>query len=129
MRVLTVLFFWVVGSGVLAQGPLIEWEKNKHDFGDVVQGTKVEYTFKFMNSGTAALIITNVEVSCGCTTPKGWPRDPIKPGDRGEILVAFNSASKYGKQNKVLTLVSNAINHDARQLVFTANVITKKPDP
>jgi hypothetical protein len=107
-------------------GPVITFEKKTHDFGDMVQGDKVEETFKFANTGTEPLIITNVQVTCGCTTPKGWPRDPILPGGKGELTVAFNSAGKMGKQNKVVTVVSNAVNADGSQISFTANVLEKK---
>jgi len=55
----------LMASVVLAQdmvkGPVITWEKLSHEFGDIVQGEKIEHTFKFTNTGTAALIITNVE--------------------------------------------------------------------
>jgi hypothetical protein len=107
-------------------GPVITFEKKTHDFGDIVQGDKVEETFKFTNTGTEPLILTNVQVTCGCTTPKGWPRDPIMPGGKGELTVAFNSAGKMGKQNKVVTVVSNAVNADGSQISFTTNVLEKK---
>lgn len=107
-------------------GPIITWEKTVHDFGDVYQGDKVEHTFYFTNTGATPLIITNVEVTCGCTTPKGWPRDPLAPGEKGEILISFNSAGKFGKQNKVVTVISNAINPEVVQLSFAANVLEKK---
>jgi hypothetical protein len=107
-------------------GPVITFEKKTHDFGDIVQGDKVEEIFKFANTGTEPLIITNVQVTCGCTTPKGWPRDPIMPGGKGELTIAFNSAGKMGKQNKVVTVVSNAVNADGAQISFTTNVLEKK---
>src|SRR3989337_265809 len=107
-------------------GPVITVEKKTHDFGDIVQGDKVEETFKFTNTGTEPLIITNVQVTCGCTTPKGWPRDPIMPGGKGELTIAFNSAGKMGKQNKVVTVVSNAVNADGSQISFATNVLEKK---
>jgi len=107
-------------------GPVIMFEKRTHDFGDMYQGDKVEETFKFTNAGTEPLIITNVQVTCGCTTPKGWPRDPIAPGGKAELTVAFNSAGKMGRQNKVVTVVSNAVNADGTQITFTANVLEKK---
>ncbi len=111
-----------------AVGAVIAWEKSTHDFGDLTQGDKIEYIFKFKNTGSEALIITNVQVTCGCTTPKGWARDPIAPGHSGEITVAFNSLGKFGKQNKVVTVISNASNPDSGQISFTANVLEKK-DP
>jgi len=112
-----------------ANGAVITFEKKTHDFGDIVQGDKVEQVFKFTNTGNEPLIITNVQVTCGCTTPKGWPRDPIAPGGKGEITIAFNSAGKMGKQNKVVTVVSNATNADGAQISFTTNVLEKKTQP
>jgi hypothetical protein len=109
-----------------SSGPKIVWEKATYDFGDIFQGDKVEHAFSFTNTGTVPLIITNVEVTCGCTTPKGWPRDPVAPGEKGEILVAFNSSGKYGRQNKVVTIISNATNPEASQITFSANVLEKK---
>lgn len=110
-----------------ASGPLITWGASSHDFGDITQGEKVEFTFKFTNNGTEPLIITNVTTQCGCTTPKGWPRDPVLPGGSGEITLAFNSAGKLGRQNKVATVVSNAANKDGGQLVLSGNVLERKP--
>ncbi len=115
-----------VGSNAQNNGPIISWEKSTYDFGDLVQGDKVEHIFKFKNTGKEALLITNVQVTCGCTTPKGWARDPIAPGQSGEIAVAFNSLGKYGKQNKVVTIISNAVNPEGGQISFVANVLEKK---
>ncbi len=112
-----------------AKGPVITFDKKTHDFGDIYQGDKVEETFTFTNTGNEPLIITNVQVTCGCTTPKGWPRDPIAAGGKGEITIAFNSAGKMNKQNKVVTIVSNATNADGAQISFTANVLEKKVQP
>lgn len=107
------------------KGAVISWEKPAFDFGDIIQGEKVMHTFKFVNTGTEPLIITNIEVTCGCTIPKGWPRDPILPGNKGEIEVQFNSSGKFGKQNKVVTVVSNATLGNS-QITFSANILEKK---
>ncbi|MFZ6011571.1 MAG: DUF1573 domain-containing protein [Bacteroidota bacterium] len=107
-------------------GPVITFEKKTHDFGDIHQGDKVEHTFHFTNTGNEPLIITNVQVSCGCTTPKGWPRDPIPPGGKGEVTIGFNSTGKMGRQNKPVTIISNAVNTDGNQVTFTTNVLEKQ---
>jgi len=114
-------------KAVQKNGAVIAWEKKSHDFGNIVQGDKVEHTFYFSNTGNEPLIITNVQVSCGCTTPKGWPRDPIPPGASGEITVSFNSAGKMGVQNKPVTLVTNAVNPEGNTITFTTNILDKKP--
>jgi hypothetical protein len=104
-------------------GPVITFEKKSHDFGDIVQGDKVEHTFSFTNTGSEPLIITNVQVTCGCTTPKGWPRDPILPGHSGEISVGFSSSNKIGRQHKPITIISNAANKDGVQISITTNIL------
>jgi len=88
-------------------GPAITFEEVKYDFGSVVAGGTVDHTFKFKNTGTAPLVISNIGVSCGCTTPE-WTKAPVLPGKTGTISAHFNSTGKMGMQNKVLTIESNA---------------------
>ena len=88
-------------------GPGITFEEVKYDFGSVVAGGTVDHTFKFKNTGTAPLVISNIGVSCGCTTPE-WTKAPVLPGKTGTIAAHFNSTGKMGMQNKVLTIESNA---------------------
>lgn len=107
------------------KGAIITWEVTSYEFGDIYKGDKVQHTFKFTNTGSSPLIITNVEVTCGCTIPKGWPRDPIMPGNRGELQVQFDSTGKFGRQNKVVTVVSNS-RYGNSQITFSANVLEKK---
>jgi hypothetical protein len=107
-------------------GAIISWEKKNHDFGNIVQGDKAEHTFYFTNTGNEPLIISNVQVSCTCTTLK-WPRDPIPPGGNGEITTSFNSTGKMGIQNKPVMLVTNAVNPEGNTIAFTMNVLDKKP--
>ena len=131
-RVLFLCFAFSFAISSLAQsqtddtkGAIITWEVTSFEFGDIYKGDKVQHTFKFTNTGSSPLIITNVEVTCGCTIPKGWPRDPIMPGSRGELQVQFDSSGKFGRQNKVVTVVSNS-RYGNSQITFSANVLEKK---
>jgi hypothetical protein len=81
----------------------------------------VEHTFIFKNTGNQSLVISNIVTTCGCTAPT-WPKDPLQPGEKGEIKVAFNSTGKIGKQNKVITILSNSVNGRDR-ITIQANVI------
>lgn len=114
------------GTPISSAGALLTWEKTTYDFGEIKQGDKVEYTFRFVNGGTDPLIITNVSTQCGCTAPRGWPRDPVLPGGRGEITLVFDSTGKFGRVNKVATIVSNASNKDGSQLLLSGNILEKK---
>ena len=105
-------------------GPIIAFAEETFDFGDIQQGDKVEHVFEFENTGNEPLIITNVQTTCGCTAPE-WPRDPVAPGQSGKIKVVFNSAGKMGRQNKVITIVSNAAS-PMNRVSITTNVLPKQ---
>lgn len=134
MKKLSILFFSLLFLNAayaqedskveVTDGPKIVFAEDTHDFGDIEQGTKVSHVFNFENAGTQPLILSNVLTTCGCTATD-WPRDPVAPGDAGKIEVSFNSAGKMGKQNKVITVVSNAVNAQERVKIIT-NVLPKK---
>lgn len=86
--------------------PAIAFQKMTHDFGRLIMGEKVSYAFKFTNTGSADLMITNVSTSCGCTVPT-YTNKPIKPGDQGILTVSFDSSNRKGFQNKTITVVTN----------------------
>ena len=87
-------------------GPKLQFEKTEHDFGVINEGDVVETVFSFTNSGKSELIITSAKGSCGCTVPE-WPKEPIMPGETGQIKVKFNSDRKPNLQQKQITLVTN----------------------
>jgi hypothetical protein len=87
-------------------GPKLKFDKTEHDFGVINEGDVVETVFYFTNSGKSELIITSAKGSCGCTVPE-WPKEPIMPGEAGEIKVKFNSDRKPNLQQKQITLVTN----------------------
>ena len=43
--------------------PIIEFTTEKHDFGNVIQGAQLEYTFEFINAGSDELIVKEVNTS------------------------------------------------------------------
>ena len=85
--------------------PVMSFEKSEHDFGTIEQGTPQETIFKFTNTGDAPLIITDAKSSCGCTVPNP-PKDPIAPGDSGEMLVKFNGSGQ-NQVTKTITVTAN----------------------
>ena len=88
--------------------PVITFTKTEFDFGKILQGEVVSYTFHFTNTGNVPLIITGVDKSCGCTA-SDYPRQPIAPGEGGDIKITYNSKGHFGFQTKTVTVNSNAI--------------------
>jgi hypothetical protein len=87
--------------------PVIKFEKIEHNFGKIKEGTLATYSFVFENTGKTALILSNVQASCGCTTPE-WPKEPIMAGKKATIKAAYNSYGRPGAFHKVITVKSNA---------------------
>lgn len=85
--------------------PVMTFEKAEHDFGTIEQGTPQETVFKFTNTGNAPLIITDAKSSCGCTVPDP-PKEPIAPGETGELLVKFNGSGQ-NQVTKTITVTAN----------------------
>ena len=88
--------------------PVISFEKKEHDFGTLLQGEVVTYSFHFTNTGDVPLLISSVNSSCGCTVGD-YPHDPIAPGKGGAIKVTYDSKGHHGFQSRSLTEMSNAI--------------------
>jgi hypothetical protein len=101
--------------------PVITFEKMTHDFGKVMQGEKLSYSFKFTNTGKSNLIIEGTSASCGCTTSTP-PKAPIRPGETGEIKVSFNSTTKKGPVTNSVVVSANTYPVNT-VIKVTANVI------
>ena len=107
-------------------GPKIMFAEASFDFGDINQGDIVEHVFEFENSGNEILILNDVRTTCGCTAPS-WPKEPIPPGETASLTIKFNSRGKIGMQNKVITVISNAIN-TREQIKIVTNVMMAKSE-
>ena len=84
------------------------------------EGEKVSYSYSFINTGKANLIISAVVPGCGCTVAD-YTKEPVKPGKRGKITITFNSKDKSGQQRKRVSVQANTYPAET-VLWFTANV-------
>jgi len=120
----------VINNPISADGtksdkiPNLKFGIESHDFGTMKQGEKKSFEFEFENIGGADLIIEDAKGSCGCTVPQ-YPKKPIAAGEKGVIIVTFNSEGKHGIQNKSVTLITNCI-PSTRFLAIKANVLAEK---
>lgn len=102
---------------------IVSFDKSQFDFGTVTEGEVVETTFKVTNSGKTDLIITDAQVTCGCTVPV-WPKAPIKPGQTEDIKVKFNTNGKTNRQSKIITLITNT--ESGREILTLKGMVTPK---
>ena len=104
-----------------SDSPAFKFVKESFDFGEITQGEKISYDFKFTNIGKSPLIITNAIATCGCTVPD-YPKEPVAPGAEGIIKVVFDSSNKLGMQNKVISITANTV-PESTQINILGNVV------
>ena len=125
---MTVVAAMMCGLVMMAQNPVITFEKTEHDFGKINEGDgRVTTLFHFKNEGMAPLVLSNVRASCGCTTPK-WTKEPIEPGQGGDITVTYNPNGRPGRFQKTITVSSNA-SEPSKKLYIKGEVIPKSAKP
>ncbi|MES2701078.1 MAG: DUF1573 domain-containing protein [Bacteroidota bacterium] len=84
-----------------------KFKEETHDYGEVMEGPIAECDFEFKNTGKKPIVINEAHGSCGCTVPK-WPQEPIMPGKKGIIHVAYTTQGRQGPISKDITINSNA---------------------
>ncbi len=94
----------------------IEYVQDTYNFGEVLEGTVVEHTFQFKNTGKVPLTILNARSSCGCTVPE-WPKEQIPPGGTGSISAKFNTEGKTKEQRKWIYVTANTYPNETKVLI------------
>lgn len=111
------------GTTETVKPEVLQMKESSYDFGQIPQGKPVFHVFEVKNTGSQPLVISNIQTSCGCTTPE-WSRDPIAPGATSTIKVGYNAASG-GFFEKYITILYN--DNQSKQVKITGNV-WKAPD-
>ncbi|WP_423129165.1 DUF1573 domain-containing protein [Gaoshiqia sp. Z1-71] len=113
--------FTALSPEELASAPVVSFNAEAHDFGDIKEGDKVEYVFTIKNMGKRDLIIRNVKTSCGCTavTPE---KKVINANETVPLKVVFDSKGKRGRQNKAITVITNDPKNPTSILRVSTNI-------
>lgn len=120
--ILIPMLFIAIGTVSAQKKAVIVADTTVYDFGEIKEeGGIVSCVFKINNAGEAPLVITRVITPCGCTTTE-WTKEPIAPGESGEIKVSYNPAGRPGPFTKVLSIYSNGKN-GSYALTIRGNVL------
>ncbi len=80
----------------------VDFKETDHDFGKIPQGKPAEFDLMMKNISPDSIKIENVQVGCGCTTPR-YEHGPYAPGETFKVTVGYN-ASAMGQFTKVITI-------------------------
>ena len=114
----------ILFSGMVLAQPALKVSEENHDFGEIIEGKMASHEFQVTNTGNQPLIISNVQPSCGCTSPH-WTKEAIMPGKTGTIKATYNSAGRPGIFNKSLTIISNT---GSPKILHIKGSVVKKED-
>lgn len=125
MKILLVTIFTILSFSQLFAQADITFEKSEYDFGTYEEkDDTLWYSFKYKNTGTEPLIISDIKTACECTLAD-WVKKPVMPGQTGIVKAGYKYKAKVGTFNKSLTITSNstpAISH----LTIKGVIIDKK---
>lgn len=92
------------------------------DFGKInSKDGKLNASYTFYNNGPVDLIIREIDVACGCTTPRAYKKR-IAPGDSGEISAEFNPQGILGNVTKWIHVKGNFADAVHIELKFKAEI-------
>lgn len=89
---------------------VLKFSNDNYNMGNIPYGKPTEFNITIENISSAPITLNNVQVSCGCTTPKFQANEVIAPGQKTVVTLGFNgSAMGNFTKNATIFLSDNLI--------------------
>ena len=109
------------------EGKEVQVENNVIHFGQIPHknhaAAAVEITVQ-NTDGLNALVISQCQTSCGCTTPT-CPKQPIRPNQEEKITIQYE-ADRLGAFEKQVVFYTNSTEKSLTTLTIKGEVVAKK---
>ncbi|HVZ26395.1 MAG TPA: DUF1573 domain-containing protein [Sediminibacterium sp.] len=100
----------------------VHWIDSIVSFGEVVQGKQLHIPFRYRNTGSKPLYLSNVRAACGCTVPE-YTQGAVAPGDTGVVIAAFDTRlAATGNVRKIMSVFTNTRGNRRHTLIFTGQI-------
>lgn len=76
------------------------------DLGRLKSGESVIYTIGLVNPDSAAMVILDVNATCGCSHVE-YEQNPILPGDTAYLKIYYDASGQFGSQTKLIQLTTS----------------------
>lgn len=116
-----VLFVTVLTAALvvpIARADLV-FEQSTIELHPAIGDEKAVAHYKYQNKGDKPVAIKNVSTSCGCTAATAGGKTSAAPGEKGEVTATFSVGDRIGKQEKVITVVTDDPKQPVTQLHLT----------
>ena len=81
----------------------LKFTNDNYNMGNIPYGKPTEFDVTIENISAAPISLNNVQVSCGCTSPKFQANTVIEPGQKTVVTLGFNG-SAMGNFSKSATI-------------------------
>ena len=89
---------------------VLKFTNDNYNMGNIPYGKPTEFVVTIENISAAPVTLNNVQVSCGCTTPKFQANAVIAPGQKTTVTLGFNGAAMGNfTKNATIFLSDNLI--------------------
>ena len=116
--------FSKLSAADVASAPVVSYDSDAFDFGDIKPNSKVEHTFMLKNAGKRDLIIRDVKSSCGCTAVSP-SKNMVAANESVPLKVVFDATGKSGRQNKTITVITNDPKNPTTMLRISSNILAQ----
>ncbi len=82
---------------------VLKFTNDNYNMGNIPYGKPTEFVVTIENISADPVTLNNVQVSCGCTTPKFQANALIAPGQKTTVTLGFNGSS-MGNFSKTATI-------------------------
>jgi len=76
------------------------------ELGRLKSGESVIYTVGLVNPDSAAMVILDVNATCGCSQVE-YEHNPVLPGDTAYLKIHYDASGQFGAQTKLIQLVTS----------------------
>jgi hypothetical protein len=89
---------------------VLKFTNDNYNMGNIPYGKPTEFVVTIENISAAPVTLNNVQVSCGCTTPKFQANAVIAPGQKTTVTLGFNGNSMGNfSKNATIFLSDNLV--------------------
>ncbi|MFO0926561.1 MAG: DUF1573 domain-containing protein [Gemmataceae bacterium] len=106
---------WLAASASASTWADALFDELSKDFGSVPRGPTLTHHFRLVNKTQGPISISNVRVSCGCTTATAV-KTYLKPGEETSILAQMDTTRFHGTKTVTIFVQFNAPSFDEARL-------------
>lgn len=128
-QVLILVLIQVAASIGVVAAPQVAVDLQTYSFPDTVEGIAVVHTFVLTNAGDQELVVSDVRVTCHCTTTV-LATDRLQPGQSVDLVAVVDTEGFSNRITKTITLTTNDPTRqppNQLQLTLVGNVVERQP--